>query len=343
MLKFYLLAFIALSLFSCQKDNVLVEDLTAEKNESTEKRLNEINEFIKMVKSDGLESRNKKDAQWTPQEFESLTEDAINVKFSHNLTHFSKFYTKFDTLTFQLSGCKIAEKDAKKLFNDILKSSQDVYKAKSADLKRLALVSLDVVQADCNQMEISLMTKIGLKYKELQVQSRNVIPGRPFMFDEGTWFERHAQGPLPPSSPLHASVDCYSGEPVYTSAQIADKAYNNYWYFGQLPAPGTFINQNLDYATSLPCAPAYLPGLWYGPDGESIHSGCATEDELNGYVNILTDWIYSKTSANKYCIDIICYDFVRQCFDPVQHYRVWQNHAKFADYVVTMEPPCCFE
>ncbi len=341
--KFYLLAIIVFSFASCQKENLTVTDAFATKNEGVEKRLTEINDFIDLIKSDGVETRSSKKQEWTPQEFESLTEDAINVTYSHNLSHFSEFYTKFDTLTLRLSGCKITEKDAKKLFHDILKASQEVYKAKSANLKRLVLVSIDVVKTDCNQIQLSVMTKIGLKYKELQVQSRNVGPNmRQFIFPEGTSLERHAGEPEPFQT-FNPSIDCNTLQPAWTADQIAHKAYDNYTWSLVLPSPGTFINQTTKIcgsATPNNCGYCPIEGMWYGPRYNV--SGCADWEELNGYVDVGFDFLVSEgNQLGKYCTFIMGHEITETC-NFQNMLDVWGFHTKWSNWVPNF-PPCCYE
>jgi len=334
------LLFIAFMVTSCTKDTGGNEKSTPlqELHVATKERIDEINDFVERVSKEVdtravLPSRSFS----TELEMAKLVEDVVNYQYGHNPVLFSNFVKVEKNISLNLNNDILDTGDSDILYYLVTKQISDTFKIIVSNYKRFALLELEILERKASTLDLKATILFGTELSEVEhgTGTSELPRKRIFYFKEYDYMESHHGEDFLPEN---CSYYCNSSDCSFTSKQICQKGFDNYWHLQDLLCCGTWLSIETlpltsDYYNTYP---RYVSGWWFGLRYQE--PPCLNNLQLNSYVNVTTDHLISvENYKQKKCFYLAGYD--GNHYYPIQDQRyVWNGLSKWGKFVVNNPP-----
>ncbi len=109
-----------------------------------------------------LENRTGRDStEYTPDEFVTMSEEAINYTYSLPFDDYWDVESKTDSITMSISNCKILATDAPTKYQTILDKVACQFNCHNLSNKKLKFVKITVISKTCTEVVMTVSTTVG--------------------------------------------------------------------------------------------------------------------------------------------------------------------------------------
>lgn len=138
-------------------------DFNRKESPEYQDRIQQIKDFTSAMQGNVIESRNRggDTTEYTPEEFLNFTEESINYTYSMPFDQYWDVSSKSDTIIVDINNCKILAAEAPTKYNEVLNKIACQYNCINLNNKTLKFVKLSLLDADCFQIKLSLLTMAG--------------------------------------------------------------------------------------------------------------------------------------------------------------------------------------
>jgi len=325
---------------SCTKDTGGNEKSAPpqELDAATKKRIDEINDFVTRVGKE-VDTRADLPSSTFSSELEmtKLVEDVVNYQYGHNPVLFSNFVQIEKAISLNLDNEVLDTGDSDILYYLVTKKISDEYKIIASNYKRFALLEFEILERKANALDLKAIILFGTELSTFEPgtgiseRSRKRI----YYFNEYDYMEAHHGEDFLPEN---CSYYCNTSNCSFTSKQICQKGFDNYWHLQDLLCCGTWLSIEVFPLTSdhYNTYPRYVSGWWVGPRYQE--PPCLNNLQLNVYANVTTDHLISvENYKQKKCFYLAGYD--GNHYYPIEDQRyVWNALSKWGKFVVNNPP-----
>jgi len=280
---------------SCTKDTGGNEKAASpqELDAATKKRIDVINNFVKSVgKEVDTREVSPSSSFTTDLEIAKLVEDVVNYQYGHNPVLLSNFVKVEKNISLNIENGVLDAGDSETLYSLVIKQISDEYKKISSNYKKFAFLDIEIFERKISSLDLNATILFGTELSTFEPgtgiseRSRKRI----HYFNEYDYMEAHHGEDF---SPENCSYYCNTSNCSFTSKQICQKGFDNYWHLQDLLCCGTWLSIETFPLTSdyYNTYPRYVSGWWFGPRYQE--PPCLNNLQLNTYVNVTTDHLIS--------------------------------------------------